>query len=143
MITFLAQTLNLVGVVADPAHTGEGVLSVTSICTVIATGIAVIGVAVLVYGVVKSAVAFIRNEATRQGTESRDRLRLDLGYYLLLGLEILVAADVIETLMAPDLHHVLVLGAIVLIRTVISFSLNWELAHERKQATTHTQPEVV
>ena len=106
----------------------------------VAAGIAAVGVAVLVYGVAKAAVTIIRNEVRGYDRAARDRLRLDLGYYLLLGLEILVAADVIETLMAPDLNHVLVLGAIVLIRTVISFSLNWELAHEKQNEEPKHSP---
>jgi uncharacterized membrane protein len=53
-----------------------------------------------------------------------------LGYYLLLGLEFLIAADIIDTLMKPATQDLIVLGAIVAIRTVISYSLNSELAHE-------------
>ncbi|HEX9517228.1 MAG TPA: DUF1622 domain-containing protein, partial [Streptosporangiaceae bacterium] len=47
---------------------------------------------------------------------------------LLLGLEILVAADLIRTVaVAPTLDNVLVLGMIVLIRTFLSFSLEIEI----------------
>jgi len=49
----------------------------------------------------------------------------------LLGLEILIAADIIDTLMKPSVQDLIVLGAIVLIRTVISFSLNAELKSEK------------
>lgn len=52
-----------------------------------------------------------------------------LGYYLLLGLEFLIAADIVDTLMKPELRELIVLGAIVAIRTIISFSLNAELKH--------------
>ncbi|MEM8738608.1 MAG: DUF1622 domain-containing protein [Planctomycetota bacterium] len=104
-------------------------------CRWLAAAIAAAGVLVLVYGVGRAVVGFVRVEAGGSGRAARNRLRMDLGYYLLLGLEILVAADIIETLMAPDLEHVLVLGAIVLIRTVISFSLNWELIQERRHLT--------
>lgn len=86
-----------------------------------------VGVAVILYGVGRGLIGLIRAEAQGSKESLRNRVRMDLGYYLLLGLEFLVAADVIETLMAPDLNHVLILGAIVIIRTVISFSLNWEL----------------
>ncbi|MGO9218113.1 MAG: DUF1622 domain-containing protein [Streptosporangiaceae bacterium] len=49
------------------------------------------------------------------------------GGTLLLGLEVLVAADLVRTIaVAPTLDHVLVLGLIVLIRTVLSFSLETE-----------------
>src|SRR6266851_1372549 len=50
------------------------------------------------------------------------------GGTLLLGLEVLVAADLVRTVaVAPTLDNVLVLGLIVLIRTVLSFSLEAEI----------------
>jgi uncharacterized membrane protein len=55
-------------------------------------------------------------------------LRQAFGAALLLGLEILVAADLIRTVaVAPTLDNVLVLGMIVLIRTFLSFSLEIEI----------------
>ncbi|HAV61471.1 MAG TPA: hypothetical protein DCY13_03800, partial [Verrucomicrobiales bacterium] len=57
----------------------------------------------------------------------RRKLRSSLGYYLLLGLEFLIAADIIETLNHPGTQELIVLGAVVAIRTIISWSLNNEL----------------
>ena len=111
------------------------------LCEAIAAVIAWVGVVVLVYGVARAAVRFVQVELRGGKQSARNHLRMELGYYLLLGLEILVAADVIETLTAPDLNHVLVLGAIVLIRTVISFSLNWELVQERKHEARTNSPD--
>ncbi len=106
-----------------------------------AFGIGAIGLGVIVYGVVRETLALIRIEVAGSHAGDRNRLRINLGYYLLLGLEFLVAADVIETLLAPDLEHVLVLGAIVIIRTVISFSLNWELTqHAQQQSRAAVDP---
>jgi uncharacterized membrane protein len=56
-------------------------------------------------------------------------LRQALGGTLLLGLEILVAADLVRTIaVAPTLDNVLSLGLIVLIRTFLSFSLEAEIS---------------
>jgi uncharacterized membrane protein len=56
------------------------------------------------------------------------RLRQALGGTLLLGLEILVAADLVRTIaVAPTMDNVLILGLIVLIRTFLSFSLEIEI----------------
>jgi len=56
------------------------------------------------------------------------RLRQDLGKVILLGLEILVAGDIIATVSTePTMKSVLVLAVIVLIRTFLSFSLQVEL----------------
>ena len=55
-------------------------------------------------------------------------LRQAFGGTLLLGLEVLVAADLVRTVaVAPTLDNVLVLGLIVLIRTFLSFSLEIEI----------------
>jgi uncharacterized membrane protein len=97
-------------------------------------GIGVLGVLVIVFGVFCGLVRFVRAEfSAARGLsvdEERKQLRHVLGYYLLLGLEFLIAADIIDTLMKPSTQDLVILGAIVAIRTVISYSLNSELAHE-------------
>ena len=94
-----------------------------------------LGVLVIVFGVMIGLARFIRSEiAAVRGAiveEERRQLRHVLGYYLLLGLEFLIAADIIDTLMKPSSQDLIVLGAIVGIRTIISYSLNSELSHER------------
>src|ERR1041385_9092828 len=97
-------------------------------------GISVLGVLVIVFGVLSGLVRFLRSEfaAARGGSvePERRKLRQVLGYYLLLGLEFLIAADIIDTLMKPTTQDLVILGAIVALRTVISYSLNSERAHE-------------
>jgi uncharacterized membrane protein len=97
-------------------------------------GIGVLGVLVIVFGVIGGLIRFVRAElSAARGLsvdEERRRLRQGLGYYLLLGLEFLIAADIIDTLMKPSTEDLVILGAIVAIRTVISYSLNSELARE-------------
>lgn len=99
-------------------------------------GIGVLGVLVIVFGVVSGLVRFVRAEISaargNNADEARKRLRHVLGYYLLLGLEFLIAADIIDTLMKPSAQDLLVLGAIIVIRTVISFSLNAELKSDQQ-----------
>src|SRR5438067_7065711 len=103
-------------------------------------GIGLLGVLVIVFGVLCGLVRFVRSEvASARGTsveEERKRLRHVLGYYLLLGLEFLIAADIIDTLMKPRVEDLMALGAIVLIRTVISYSLNAELKSEHQAKAT-------
>jgi uncharacterized membrane protein len=105
-------------------------------------GIGVLGVCVIVFGVLCGLIRFIRAEiSSARGLpvdQERNQLRHVLGYYLLLGLEFLIAADIIDTLMKPSTQDLIVLGAIVAIRTVISYSLNSELAHKRTENSTPT-----
>src|SRR5918996_1187825 len=97
-------------------------------------GIGVLGVLVIVLGVVGGWIRFASSEfrAVRGANvdEARKHLRHVLAYYLLLGLEFLIAADIIDTLIKPNVQDLIVLGAIVLIRTIIGFSLNSELKSE-------------
>ena len=107
-------------------------------------GIGLLGVLVIVFGVMSGLVRFLRSEAsalrgvTVEG--ERRKLRQVLGYYLLLGLEFLIAADIIDTLMKPTTQDLIILGAIVAIRTVISYSLNSELAHDSPHAEKAATP---
>lgn len=98
-------------------------------------GIGVLGVLVIVFGVACGLWRFVASEyRSARGAnvdEDRKRLRHLLGYYLLLGLEFLIAADIIDTLMKPSIQDLIVLGAVLVIRTVISYSLNAELRSER------------
>jgi uncharacterized membrane protein len=62
------------------------------------------------------------------GIDAYRRLRQDIGRAILLGLEVLVAADIIRTVaVTPTLTSVAVLGAIVVIRTFLSMSLQLEV----------------
>lgn len=103
-------------------------------------GIGVLGVLVIVFGVACGVVRLLRVEfraaCGKDIEDDRKRLRHALGYYLLLGLEFLIASDIIDTLMRPTLQYLGALGAIVLIRTVISFSLNAELKSEQHHKPT-------
>jgi uncharacterized membrane protein len=103
-------------------------------------GIGLLGVLIIVFGVLGGLLRFVRAElAAVRGLgvdDARKQLRHVLGYYLLLGLEFLIAADIIDTLMKPSAQDLIVLGAIVLIRTVISLSLNAELRSERQPLTS-------
>jgi uncharacterized membrane protein len=88
----------------------------------------IVGVAVLVggfaLGLVRALAGTLRGES--QGLYIV--LRRYFGRSILLGLEVLVAADLIRTVaVEPTLQNVLVLGLIVLIRTFLSFSLEIEI----------------
>ena len=95
----------------------------------VAQGFEALGAAVLVVGIVWSFVlAVVAWRRSGQAANGYVALRAAFGGTLLLGLEVLVAADLVRTVaVAPTLDNVLVLGLIVLIRTVLSFSLETEI----------------
>ena len=85
------------------------------------------GVMVIVVGAV-IAVAFAVIGLVHREADVYRRFRELLGRTILLGLELLVAGDIIRTVAAkPTLTSVAVLGGIVLIRTFLSFSLEVEI----------------
>ena len=90
-------------------------------------GFEVVGVVVLAIGsvaaLVKASVAFVRDRGSSYKTA-----RQDVGRAVLLGLEILIIADIVQTItIEPTAESALVLGTIVLVRTFLSFSLEIEL----------------
>jgi uncharacterized membrane protein len=98
----------------------------------IGTAFEIAGVAVLVIG---SALAFGRYFVTlfrlRDGPLAYRRLRLHLGRSIVLGLELLVAADIINSVaINPTFVSVGVLGLIVLVRTFLSWALVVEINGE-------------
>ncbi len=85
----------------------------------------VVGVAVIVISILLSTVIYLRTFRIDDGYR---RYRQNLGKGILLGLEILVAGDIIRTVgVAPTMESVLVLALIVLVRTFLSWSLEVEL----------------
>ena len=85
------------------------------------------GVIAVVLGAVLATVFAITRLVRRQG-EVYGRFRRFLGRSILLGLELLVAADIIRTVaVSPTLDSVVVLAIIVLIRTFLSFALELEI----------------
>ena len=90
-----------------------------------------LGILVIIWGVVCAATQLVRMESRRlRGKEYKLEaisLRQHLVYYLLLGLEFLIAVDVIETLLNPDWNQLGILAALIVVRTLVSLSLTWEL----------------
>jgi len=85
-----------------------------------------VGVAAIVVGVLVASAMALRR--TRSGADDYRLYRQRLGRAILLGLELLVAADIIRTVaVTPTFESAGVLAIIVVIRTFLSFSLEVEL----------------
>lgn len=95
----------------------------------VSTMIEVAGVTVIVVAAVVATVVFLQSGVTSGDWQSAlRRYRANLGRGILLGLELLVAADIIGTVaVTPSLESLAVLGLIVAIRTFLSFSLEVEI----------------
>ncbi len=85
------------------------------------------GVAITLAGALAATLAAGRRIYRREPDTYR-RYRQQLGRSILLGLELLVAADIIRTVaVTPTVRSVVVLAGIVVIRTFLSFSLELEI----------------
>ena len=94
----------------------------------IATGIEVAGVAIIVVGALIASALFLRQGFAVGWGRAFRGYRANLGRGILLGLELLVGADIVATVTAPlTWESVGLLGLIVLIRTFLSFSLETEI----------------
>ena len=106
----------------DPGTYTDAMLLVAQIFEVIAAGVILLG---LLWSAALSAAAYRRS---RKGAVAYRTMRQSFGGAILLGLEILVAGDLIRTVaVEPTLDNVITLALIVLIRTFLSFSLEIEI----------------
>ncbi|GHU38900.1 membrane protein [Bacilli bacterium] len=105
--------------------------SITEICELLILAMSTVAVLVLICGVVKATVKFVKNEVSHADKASVLRIiKNELGAYVLFSLEILIAADIVESIIKPTFEDIGKLAALVVIRTVISYFLGKEIDQE-------------
>lgn len=91
-------------------------------------GFEALGVFILIVGSVASVVSYLADLRGMGREVSYKRLRSNIGRTILLGLEVLIVADIVLTVaIDTTVESVVALGVIVLVRTFLSFSLEIEL----------------
>ncbi|HSX04611.1 MAG TPA: DUF1622 domain-containing protein [Rhabdochlamydiaceae bacterium] len=102
----------------------------------VSLAIGLIGALIIVWGALVSAIQLGSIERKRFTGKNlyvkRNRIRHYLSTYLLTGLEYMIGADVIRTVIRPTLQELIILGSMVAIRTVISYFLNKEMKYYRE-----------
>ena len=102
--------------------------SFVAVMDYVSLALEVIGVGTIVLGFVYAVLLAARQSLTGHRDCAYTTLRRVFGKSILLGLEILVAADIIRTVAVdPTLDNLYVLGLLVVIRTFLSFSLEVEI----------------
>jgi uncharacterized membrane protein len=100
-----------------------------------------VGVALILAGATAATVRFVARWITGSLDEAYKEYRQHLGRAILLGLEFLVAGDIINTVAVdPTFRSVGVLAGIVAIRTVLSFSLEVEIEGHWPWARPEAEP---
>jgi uncharacterized membrane protein len=93
-------------------------------------------IALLVIGALRFILGVAAAEIARSGAERvqrTNRERIELGRYILAGLELFIVADIIRTALSLAFADLLFLGLLVVIRSLISFFLDRELKELRKE----------
>lgn len=100
----------------------------TEIISIAGYSIEAIGVVVVIIGTILSSIVFIRSFRQLPEGVAYFTYRRQLGRSIILGLEFLVAGDIIRTvIVSATLESVAVLGVIVLIRTFLGWTLHVEV----------------
>ena len=96
--------------------------------------ISVLSMLVISYGSLLAILNFIRNEIRRANGKfsfmTLNMIKINFSYYLLLGLDFLIASDVIRTIVENTMQELTILGVSVVIRTVLSYFLGKEMTDD-------------
>ena len=102
-------------------------MTLDDVVAAIGKGVDVAGILIIVVGAVAPSLLFLRRAYRDRSSDAYSAYRRGLGRAILLGLEFLVAGDIIRTVaISPTFRSVGVLGVIVVIRTFLSVALQVE-----------------
>ena len=89
----------------------------------------IIGALITIWGILVALFAFLKKELSLKEDciKCNETIRIKLGSYLVLALEFFIAGDIIKTIITPTWQGLGILGAIVIIRTILSYFLNKDL----------------
>jgi len=89
----------------------------------------IIGALITIWGILVSLFEFLKKELLNrlEAIKLNEAIRLRLGSYLVLALEFFIAGDIVKTIITPTWQSLGILGAIVVIRTILSYFLTKDL----------------
>jgi uncharacterized membrane protein len=93
---------------------------------VVSFAFGVVGAVLIVYGGIFATIKLFQHEIMKNRAITYDLMRRDFTGKIVFGLEFFIAADILTTLIAPTADELLLLGAVVLIRTILGYFLSRE-----------------
>lgn len=87
--------------------------------------IELIGVAVLVWTVIKAVIEFVKKN---------QRVRLELAQGIALSLEFKMGGELLRTVVVREWNEILILATVILLRAAMTFLIQWEINNEKKEA---------
>lgn len=94
---------------------------IVNICTIL---LELFGIAVLVYTALKCFIQWVR--------KNNRHLRLNLAEGIALSLEFKMGSEVLRTVVVRDWEELGILGAVILLRGLLTFLIHWEIKNEEK-----------
>lgn len=101
---------------------------IVEICTIL---LELFGIIILVYTALKCFVQWIRHDS---------KIRLDLAHGIALSLEFKMGSEVLRTVVVREWAELGILGAVILLRGLLTFLIHWEIKHEKEALEEHTIP---
>ncbi|CTQ33555.1 DUF1622 domain-containing protein [Jannaschia rubra] len=96
----------------------------------------IVGCLILLLGAARFVIGFLRAEVAREAkarVRGVNAERVELGRYILAGLELLIVSDIVHTALSLAMADLVFLGLLVIIRSLISFFLDRELEQVKKE----------
>ena len=89
----------------------------------------IIGALIIIWAIILSLFDFLKKEilGREDAVKLNEAIRIKLGSYLVLALEFFIAGDIIKTIITPTWQSLGILGAIVVIRTILSYFLTKDI----------------
>jgi len=103
---------------------------IKEVLLVIVEIIDLIGVAVLLFGFVKIFLKYLKTEfknISHTPLKSLQKIRCEMGIYILLGLDFLIVSDIIQTILDLSMEEIIKVSVLILLRTIISYFLGKEI----------------
>lgn len=94
--------------------------NIVEICTIL---LELFGVSILVFTAVKCFCYWIKHDS---------RIRLELAQGIALSLEFKMGSEVLRTVVVREWEELGILGVIILLRSILTFLIHWEIKHEEK-----------
>lgn len=103
-----------------------------TVITVIIHMLEMMGVTVILFGAVRDFFWYLTGKTTN--------IRLDLAQSMALGLEFKLGGEILRTVVARDLHDLMIVGVISALRAALNFLIHWEIGHiAEDEAALHAQ----
>jgi len=103
---------------------------ITQVIQLVATLFGLAGVLLVVWGGIIAIIELLRVELIDRGKDRKklvERLRVDFGQKIVLGLEFFLAGDLLRLIETPTIDHLIRLGGLVFIRTTLAYFLSKEI----------------